>query len=116
MNSDFSSSFDIRQSIRCSTKRAPAVDGGKQGADVVYLEYILTTPIDPADAEIASLAGLSTPFNTWSTFTNEQDIKVADTLICGEREFKIKAVSPGSFFWGTGDDWNQLVMIELQAT
>lgn len=115
MNSGFSSSFDLLQAIKCSTKRAPSVAGGKQGADVVYLDSILTTPIDPADAEIASRAGLSTPFNTWTTFTKEQDIKTGDVLVCGEREFKIKAVSPATF-WITGDDWNQLIMEELQAS
>jgi hypothetical protein len=115
MYSDFSTSFDILQDIKCSTKRPPVVAGGKQGADVVYLEYILVTPIDPADAEIASRAGLATPFNTWSTFTKEQDIKIGDTLVYGERQFKIKSVFPG-VFWGAGDNWNHLIMEELQAS
>lgn len=109
------SSFDLLADIYCTTKRAPAIAGGKRGAAVDYLDRVLCTPIDPADAEIAARVGLSTPYEVYQTFTKELDIVEGDTLVNDTRLFHVRAVFDYDNWMG-GDDFRQIVLEQLKAT
>ncbi len=57
-----------------STKRPPAISGGKRGAPVLLLASIQCTPLDPVDPEVRQRLALETPHELLETFVNSGDV------------------------------------------
>ena len=54
-----------------STKRAPAMSGGKRGDAVAKLIGLKCTPLDPVSAEIQKRVALDTPMELLQTFVTD---------------------------------------------
>ena len=54
--------------LTASTKRSPAVSGGKVGTPVVKEASLICTPLDPIDPEIRQRLGLDTPHELLQTY------------------------------------------------
>lgn len=59
--------------VTASTKRAPAMSGGKRGAPVTHLTGIRSTPLDPLDPEVAERLALNTPHELLQTVVDGGD-------------------------------------------
>ena len=92
-----------------STKRPPALSGGKVGAPATNLASLLIVPLMPVSAETANVTRLDSPRTSYETFAFpgddnvNLDIENGDLLVVGSNEYKIVAVgewerpSDGSF-------------------
>ena len=103
-------SFDKMATVTASTKRTPAVAGGKIGARVVSVANLLCTPIDPLTAsstggqpnfdDVPVLDAHVQLFITFVEATN--DIKQGDEFIVGSESYTVKSVEDwewkGSFY------------------
>lgn len=56
--------------VTASTKRAPAMSGGKRGAPVTHLVGIRSTPLDPLDPETQRRLALETPHELLQTYVD----------------------------------------------
>jgi hypothetical protein len=65
---DVGATFPILATVTASTKRPPAMSGGKRGAPVAQIASMKCTPLDTVNAEVAKRAGLDTPMNLLQTF------------------------------------------------
>lgn len=66
-----SPSFALLAAVSCSTKRNPAVSGGKRGPPAVELNGLSCTQLDPVDPEAAHYAGLDAPYTKRQTFISD---------------------------------------------
>ena len=57
-----------------TTKRSPAVSGGKRGVPVTKLFDLRCTPLDPLTAELAQRVGLDTPHELLQTYVDGGDV------------------------------------------
>lgn len=64
----YSRTFARLATVTASTKRSPAVVGGKRGAPALNLTGLKCTPLDPVDAETRQRLGLDTPHELKQTF------------------------------------------------
>jgi hypothetical protein len=64
-------SFDDGLSVSASTKRPPAITGGKRGAAAEKLTGLSCTPLDPVTPELAHTAGLQSPHELLQTFLGD---------------------------------------------
>jgi hypothetical protein len=62
------SGFSRLATVTASTKRSPAVSGGKVGAPVTKESSITCTPLDPVDPEVRQRLGLQTPHEVLQTY------------------------------------------------
>jgi hypothetical protein len=53
--------FTKMATVTASTKRSPAVSGGKIGTPVTNISSLTCTPLDPVDPELRQRLGLDTP-------------------------------------------------------
>jgi len=60
-------------SVTASTKRSPAVSGGKRGAPATHLTRVRCMPLDPVDADLAQRMGLNTPHELLQTVADGGD-------------------------------------------
>ena len=65
---DVGATFPILATVTASTKRPPAMSGGKRGAPATSIASMKITPLDTVNAETAMRAGLDTPMNLLQTF------------------------------------------------
>lgn len=86
-------SFNCMATVEASTKRPPAITGGKGGAMVEHIPALRCTPLDPVTAEIAQRFALGTPLELLQTFTLDADVREGDVLVVDDREYPIKAVA-----------------------
>ena len=92
-----SRSFARLATVTASTRRSPAVSGGKRGAPTTNITSLDCTPLDPVQAETAFRAGLESPFGLLGTFVDaDLDIIQGDILVVDGTEYPIKALEP----WG----------------
>jgi hypothetical protein len=56
--------------VTASTKRSPAISGGKRGNPVAKLLGLKCTPLDPVDPEIRQRLALNTPHELLETFVD----------------------------------------------
>lgn len=54
--------------VSCSTKRSPAIAGGKRGTPAANLVGLLCTPLDPVDPDLRRRMELDTPHELLQTF------------------------------------------------
>ncbi len=60
--------------ITASTKRTPAMAGGKRGAPTTNLATLTCTPLDPVDSELAKRLELDTPHELLQSFADGGDM------------------------------------------
>lgn len=84
--------------VSASTKRAPAISGGKRGEPVTNIASILCTPLDPIDSDTARRLNLDTPYKILETYVEgDLDIMDGDHLIVGSKDYPIRATEKWSW-------------------
>ena len=92
------STFALFASVTASTKRPPALSGGRRGAAAASIASLKCTPLDPLTPEIALRAGLETPHELLQTFTEGGlDIVEGDIFTVSGTDRPVKAV--GQWYW-----------------
>ncbi len=87
--------------VTASTKRAPAVSGGKRGTPAAHLAGVACTPLDPVDAELRQRLQLNTPHELLQSFVDGGlDIREGDWLVVAGEEYPIRDVE--EWAWGRG--------------
>lgn len=95
------SAFSRMATVSCSTKRPPALSGGKRGVPAENLTGLTCTPLDPVDPETAYRLEIETPHTLLQTFIQgDPDIKRGDVLVVSSTDYPIRAVSD----WTWKDD------------
>jgi len=108
-----STSFDRLLRVTCSTKRPPALSGGKRGAAVASLTGQPCTRLYPVTAEIALRAGLQTPHEVQQVFMDENaDIREGDYLTLSGVDYPVRAVF--DWPWFDGNNYKQVIVEELK--
>jgi len=98
--------------VTASTKRSPALAGGKRGAPVTRLVSLRCTPLDPVDPELRQRVALNTPHELLQTFVDGAlDILEGDILVVGAAEYPIR--SCGEWEW-CGSRFLHLVLEDLK--
>lgn len=111
------SSVDVLATIEASTKRSPAIDGdGLRGAPATNLDYILITPLDPLDPELARRLDLDTPNEVLQTFiSGSPDIVEGDLLVVGSTEYPIRSIANWPASLRGNDAYLHLIVEELKT-
>jgi len=106
------STFSLFATVTASTKRPPALSGGRRGAAAASIASLKCTPLDPLTPEIALRAGLGTPFEGLQAFTEKGlDIVEGDILTVSSKDYPIKAV--GDWYWPMDGNNYQFLVLEL---
>ena len=110
-----STAFTRFATVTASTKRSPAVAGGKRGAPTTNIASLSCMPLDPIDSEIRERFGLSSPMELLQTFVQGgQDIKEGDLLVVSSTEYPIRAV--GDWNWPPDNaNYLHLIIEELKT-
>jgi len=91
-----SASFDRLLRVTCSTKRPPALSGGKRDEAAANLTGKLCTRFYPVTAETAIEAGLQTPHTVQQVYMDKDtDIRNGDYLTVDGVDYPVKA----AFLW-----------------
>jgi hypothetical protein len=102
--------------VTASTKRAPAIAGGKRGTAVTQVASLRCTPLDPVDSALSSelrqRLALNTPHLLLQTFVEANlDIERGDILVVGSEEYPIRSCAE----WGwRGTVYRHLVVEDLK--
>lgn len=89
-----SASFRRMASVTATTKRPPAVAGGKRGAPVAHLAALACTPLDPLDPELRERVGTRAPVEALQTLVDDAaDVAEGDVLIVAGVEYPVRAVA-----------------------
>jgi hypothetical protein len=72
-----SATFSRQLNVEASTRRPPAMVGGKRGDAVEHLPLVHVAPLTPVSIETAQRVGLDSPYNLLQTFT-DGDVDIAD--------------------------------------
>ena len=95
------SSFAKLASLTVSTKRSPAISGGRRGAPTTYLEDVPCTPLDPVDPDLRARLALNTPHELLQTFASGgYDILEGDILVSGGVDYPIRSAAQWTDFRG----------------
>lgn len=110
-----SAGFTRFATVTASTKRPPAVAGGKRGVPVTQIVSLSCLPLDPVDPELRERLGLETAHELLQTFAQGGlDIQEGDVLVVGSTEYPIRAVA--DWRWPPdGADYLQLVLEDLKT-
>lgn len=88
------SSFARLATLTVSTKRHPALVGGKRPEPVLHLSGLMCIPLMPVDSEVRLRMGLDSPHELLQTFVDgDHDIHEGDYLTSGGIDYPIKAVA-----------------------
>jgi len=88
-------SFAKLATTSASTKRNPAISGGKIGAPVANLTGLSIVPLAPVSGEYVEKYKLESPRRSYVTYIEgSQDISVKDLLTISGSDYEILAVSP----------------------
>lgn len=82
-----SATFTRQMTVTASTKRPPAIVGGKRGAMVAHLASVSVAPLTGVSTETAMRAGLDTPYSLLQTFADDVDIAEGDELTPATGEY-----------------------------
>ena len=66
-----SNAFALMASVSCTTKRPPAVSGGKRGVPVTNLTGLKSTPLDRVQPEFTAQVPSATPYDTLQAFISD---------------------------------------------
>ena len=110
-----SAAFTRFATVTASTKRPPAISGGKRGAPAQNIASLSCFPLDPVDSEISERFGLDSPMELLQTFVQGGlDIKEGDLLVVSSTEYPIRAV--GNWTWPPdSEDYLHLIVEELKT-
>lgn len=102
--------------VTASTKRAPAIAGGKRGVAATWITTLLCTPLDPLDSALSSelrqRLALNTPHQLLQTFVEaDLDIERGDVLVVGSAEYPIRSCA--EWEW-RGTTYRHLVIEDLK--
>lgn len=64
--------FRHMANLKCSTKRVPAISGGKRGAPAAKLTGLKCTPLDPYAPDLQEREALKTPHEILQTFVGDE--------------------------------------------
>lgn len=99
-----SPSFNRMAVVTASTKRPPALSGGKRGAPAAYLTGVRCLPLDTAEQQMvrtyAARSGqaLDTPLDMLQTMVDgNQDVKEGDILVVSGDEYPIRNIN--DWYW-----------------
>ena len=110
-----SAAFALLATVTASTKRAPALSGGKRGAATTNIASLVCTPLDPIDPELRSRLAINTPHEVLQTFVETAlDVIEGDLLVVSSIEYPIRAVAD----WSAGTymtAYKQLIIEDLKA-
>lgn len=94
------SSFDHLATVSASTKRNPAVAGGKVGEPVVYLTDLNILPLMPVSKEIQERYQIKSPRLSYTTYiSGNPDIAHGDVLTVDTVDYNVIAASPWNGKW-----------------
>lgn len=80
--------------VTASTKRPPAISGGKRGAPTAKLSSLSITPLDPLSMDTAQRMGIGSPVNYYECYApGAPDVRAGDTLVVGSTEYPIRFVA-----------------------
>jgi hypothetical protein len=109
------SSLSYLATVTASTKRSPAMAGGKVGAPAAYLGGVKCTPLDPVDPELRQRMQLETAHELVQTFVvGALDIITGDILVVGSVEYPIRAVANWAASTRGGDAYLHLILEDLK--
>lgn len=101
-----SMAFRLMASQEASTKRSPAIAGGKIGAPVTNLASIKVTPLMPLDAETRERHEIEAASDMWVAYCEGAlDIDTGDILIVDSTNYYIIASGP----WPTDEAFLELI-------
>ena len=101
-------------SLSASTKRAPAISGGKRGAAVAFISSLKISPLDPVDENVQRRYSTGTGIEVYQTFCGDGlDIKEGDILVYAAKEYAVRSV--GNWMWVNAESYLRLI-IEEQKT
>lgn len=114
-----SASFKRMARVAFTTRRTPAIAGGKRGAPAPYLVDAAQrcTPLDPADAggkgERVQRLILESPVQLLECFVDgDLDIREGDILVADGRELAVRAQGPWEWRGGL---YRYLIVEDLQT-
>jgi hypothetical protein len=86
------SSFSRLATVACSTKRVPAITGGKRGEAATHLSGLTCTPLDPVDPEVVRRLNLNTAHELLQCYiTGTPDILEGDSLVVSGKAYPIRS-------------------------
>lgn len=97
-----------------STKRRPAMSGGKIGAMTTSVASLLVAPLAPVDADLQQRLALDTPHELLQTVCDgSYDVAEGDVLVVGSVEYPVRACED----WGAvrGRSFRRLVVEQLKT-
>jgi hypothetical protein len=98
--------------VTASTKRSPALAGGKRGAPVTHLASLRCMPLDPVDPELRQRLALNTPHELLQTFVDGAlDVVEGDFLAVGGTDYPIRSCA--EWEW-RGSRFAHLVLEDLK--
>lgn len=106
-----SSSFARMATVTASTKRAPAVTGGKRGTPTTYISSLNCVPLAGIDPELKQRMGITALGELFQTVVSAGlNIREGDILVVGSTEYPIRAV--GNYTWppGTDEEFHVLIL------
>jgi len=109
------SSFSRMATVEASTKRVPAITGGKRGEATTFIASLFCTPLDPVDAEIMRRLNLGTAHELLQTFVDAtHDIREGDHLVVKSsgKAYPVRATEDWAWRKGT---YRRLVIEDLKA-
>lgn len=77
--------------VTASTKRSPALAGGKRGTATTNVASLRCTPLDPVDPELRQRLALNTPHELLQAFCRDEDVLEGDILVTDTAEYPIRA-------------------------
>lgn len=85
-------SFATLATETASTKRPPAVSGGRRGTAATNIASLACTPLDPVDSEIRQRLVLDTPHEVLQTFVDGTlDIREGDIFTYSGQDYPVRA-------------------------
>ena len=94
-------SFDRLASQTVSTKRNPAISGGKRGTATTLVATLACLPLDPVDPELRRRMALDTPHELLQTFAQGTlDIMEGDILVHKGVDYPIRSCAEWIDFHG----------------
>ena len=109
-------SFSALCTETASTKRPPAISGGKRGVAVSYLTSITTTRLYPLDAEKRQALEIDTPHELLEVFTlTNYDILEGDIFVYGGVDYPVRAAEEwGDYVAMSGGARLRLILEDLK--
>ena len=107
-------SFARQMLVTASTKRPPAIAGGKRGEPETFITDLPCAPLTPASAETRQRLALNTPIDLLQTFCDASfDVKAGDVLTVDEVDYAVRNVA--EYPWRIGSNASRLHVVVEQV-